>query len=84
MLPLHYRSIKIKLFIFSAESNPESVDDVNKTEDGYNGEDKTIRSMHYFRQLSKQQIQDLYKMYFFDFKLFDYDIKRSFEIHGNE
>ena len=56
---------------------------MNKTENAYNSKDKTIRSMHYFRQLNKKQIKDLYQMYFFDFKLFDYDINRYFEIHGD-
>ena len=36
--------------------------------------DTRTRSFIYFAQLSKQQVSDLYQMYAFDFKLFNYDV----------
>lgn len=68
---------------FSNGSKSRAFDNANKSNHDYDSEDNTIRSMSYFKELSKKQIEDLYKMYFFDFKLFDYDITRYFEIHEN-
>ena len=67
----------------SDESKSRIFVNANKKSKDYNSEDNTLRSMRYFKELSEKQIQDLYKMYYFDFKLFDYDITRYFEIHKN-
>ena len=67
----------------SDESKSRTIVNANKKSKDYRSEDNTLRSMRYFKELSKKQIQDLYKMYYFDFKLFDYDITRYFEINKN-
>ena len=43
--------------------------------------EKKRKIMKYFHELTKQQIDDLYRMYFFDFHLFNYSAKEYLEIH---
>ena len=73
----------LTFILCSDESKSRTFVNANKKSKDYNSEDNTLRSMKYFKELRKKQIQDLYKMYYFDFKLFDYDITRYFEIHKN-
>ena len=43
--------------------------------------EKNRRIMQYFGQLNKQQINDLYQMYFLDFNLFNYSATEYLEMH---
>ena len=40
----------------------------------------TSRSLMYFSQLSKQQIDQLYGIYYFDLKLFNYDVDEYYGV----
>ena len=69
---------------YSAEYGQKPKQDTNDTKTyGNEPANAETRTLFYFSQLSKQQRSKLYDMYYFDFKLFDYDAEMYGEIDKN-
>ena len=86
MFVIQFSCISITLLNhYSAKYGPKPYHDTLDTKKYRNESvNADTRTLFYFSQLSKQQRSNLYEMYYFDFKLFDYDAEMYGDIDSNK